>query len=410
MSSWIPVRLGSPGEAIRLESPVLLEESHPLSQIEISVPLAFKLRVSGSYHLIVELSVLKDGQVLRTLTDPYIGNGNAGDSVLADVNSSLTGTFGEGVQPFELRMRVLSSQNIEADPLLGAPVVSVQGLPVAAEEIGPTGPPGAKGAASPTRGAQGLTGTTGPAGATGIGTTGTKGPKGATGPTGAVEDLGGEGIPGATGHTGLDGIGSPGPTGATGIGAPGATGYGVPGPLGETGATGATGATGPGSGITGSTGPTGATGVTGPGRALPMSVSDTLLSSSPDEGPIVGQLPPVWVDSADQCVVIEGTLQISYDNPPDFKYTNILFYDVLKYDNTSIYGGFTWSLIYNYSNNPSFNTIPSEESLAFYVVDESPLLGQNIYKLSLDVIQLSDNTTISYQSFNATAKVFQKGN
>ncbi|MEK5030948.1 hypothetical protein MKY96_05870 [Paenibacillus sp. FSL R7-0302] len=96
MSSWIPVPLGSPGEAIRLESPVLLEESHPLSQIEFSVPLAFKLRVSGSYHIIMELSVLKDGQVLRTLTDPYIGSGTAGDTVLSDVNASVRGKFGEG--------------------------------------------------------------------------------------------------------------------------------------------------------------------------------------------------------------------------------------------------------------------------------------------------------------------------
>lgn len=410
MSSWIPVRLGSPGAAIRLESPVLLEESHPLSQINFSVPLVFKLRIAGSYHLIVELSVLKDGQVLHTLTDPYIGNGNAGDSIQADVNASLTGNFGEGAQLFELTLRVLSSQNIEADLLSGAPAVSVQGLPAEAEEIGPTGPTGPTGAPSPTRGIQGPTGLTGPTGWTGIGgPAGTKGPKGTTGPTGAVVDLGGEGVTGATGDTGPDGTGLPGPTGATGIGATGATGYGAAGPAGDTGATGATGVTGPGSSITGPTGPTGPTGATGPSRALPMSVSDTLLAGSPAEGELVGQLPPVWVDSADQCVVIEGTLQISYGNPPNFIYNNRLTYQV--YRGADIIGtGHDWAIMYDYSNNPSFNSIPSDQSLAFYAIDTNPTLGQQNYRVTVNVIQLSDNTTISYRSFNGTAKVFRKGN
>ncbi|MEK5030950.1 hypothetical protein MKY96_05880 [Paenibacillus sp. FSL R7-0302] len=190
----------------------------------------------------------------------------------------------------------------------------------------------------------------------------------------------------------------------------GATGYGAPGPAGETGATGATGATGPGSSIIGPPGPTGPTGATGPSRALPMSVSDTLLVSSPNEGEVVGQLPPVWVDSADQCVIIQGTIQISYGNPQNFIYNNGINYGVQKDGNTDVNTSFYWYWRYNYSNNPSFNSIPSERSLAFYAIDENPRMGLNNYRAIVRVVELSPNTTFSYRSFNATARVFQKGN
>lgn len=88
---------------------------------------------------------------------------------------------------------------------------------------------------------------------------------------------------------------------------------------------GETGYTGPGSGFTGNTGTTGPTGVTGPSRALPVVVSDALLSSSPEESELVGQLPPVLVTSTDQCVVVAGTLQISYGNPRITNTAIILF-------------------------------------------------------------------------------------
>lgn len=135
---------------------------------------------------------------------------------------------------------------------------------------------------------------------------------------------------GATGATGLAGIGVTGPTGATGIGATGMTGYGVPGPAGMTGRTGMTGNPGPGSSITGDTGTTGPTGVTGPGRALPLVVSNILLSSSPIESEIVGQLSAVQINSTDQCVVISGTLQIMYGNPSNDHYNNNLLYEVRR--------------------------------------------------------------------------------
>ncbi|MEK3792224.1 hypothetical protein MKX42_10925 [Paenibacillus sp. FSL R7-0204] len=99
MSSLIPVQLGSPGPAIRLASPVLLEESHPSVQIDFSVPLSFQPAMAGNYHLIVGLSVLKDGRIIHTLTEPFIGSGNAGEALIADVNARITGSFGIPVGP-----------------------------------------------------------------------------------------------------------------------------------------------------------------------------------------------------------------------------------------------------------------------------------------------------------------------
>lgn len=411
MSSLIPVQLGSPGAALRLESPVLLEESHPLTQIDFSVPLTFQPAVSGNYHLIVQLSVLKDGQVIRTLTDPYIGSGNAGESLIADVNVNITGSFNQGAHQFELELSILSYQNIQANPLLGVPAVSVQGSTAAEDDIGPTGPPGPQGHAG-TRGPYGPTGTTGPTGATGVGIiTGAQGPKGPTGPTGVIAATGDGGGTGATGHTGADGIGIPGPTGATGVGATGATGYGPAGSTGDTGAQGVTGSTGPGSNIAGPTGPVGPTGATGPSRALPMVVSDTLLVRSPavGQGQIVGQLPPVQVNAADQCVLVEGTLQIGYGNPANFTFTNTVFYQVYR-DGQAIGSGLFWTLNYNYYNSPGFNTLSSQQPLAFMAIDENPPLGLHNYTLSVNVGPVSSNTTIAYESFNATAIVFRKGN
>ncbi|MEK3837252.1 MULTISPECIES: hypothetical protein [unclassified Paenibacillus] len=410
MSSLIPVQLGSPGPAIRLSSPVLLEESHPYFQIDFSVPLSFKPEVSGNYHLIIGLSVLKDGNIIHSLTEPYIGNSNAGEALVADLNASIKGSFGQGVQSFELELRILSSQNIAANPLVGLPAVSVQGSAADADEFGPTGPTGSQGPYG-TKGTKGPTGTTGPIGITGPGIMGTKGPKGPTGATGVVVATGEGSGTGATGATGLAGIGVTGPTGATGIGATGMTGYGVPGPAGMTGRTGMTGNPGPGSSITGDTGTTGPTGVTGPGRALPLVVSNILLSSSPIESEIVGQLSAVQINSTDQCVVISGTLQIMYGNPSNDHYNNNLLYEVRR-DGQELdtNGFFFWSKIFNYSINPASNYDPSEELLSFYAIDENPPPGLHNYTLRVHIYDVSDNTTISYRSFNASAKVFQRGN
>ncbi|MBP2111679.1 collagen-like protein [Paenibacillus silagei] len=406
MSSLIPVQLGSPGPAIRLASPVLLEESHPYSQIDFSVPLSFKPAVSGNYHLIIGLSVLKDGNIIHTLTDPYIGNGNAGETIAADVNASIKGSFSPGVRSFELELRILSSQNIVSSPLLGLPAVSVQGVSVDAEEVGPTGPTGPQGAPG-TQGPQGPAGNPGPTGTTGPGIMGTKGPKGATGATGVV--IGTSGAQGATGHTGLDGLRVTGATGATGTGAAGATGYGPAGLTGNTGMQGITGQTGPGSAITGPTGTTGPTGEPGPSRTLPMVVSDTLLVNSPDGGQeIVGQLPPLLINAADQCVVIEGTLQITYGNPPDREFQNIMVYQVHRNGQPV---GFPqiWSLQYSYTSEVD-NSIPSSQALAFFNIDNNPPLGQNVYSLTAYPVSTSDDTSIAYTSFNAAARVFQDGN
>ncbi|MEK4850820.1 hypothetical protein NST04_13340 [Paenibacillus sp. FSL H7-0756] len=410
MSSLIPVQLGSPGPAIRMASPILLEESHPFFQIDFSVPLSFQPAAPGNYHLIVGLSVLKDGKIIYTLTEPFIGSGNAGEALIADVNARITGSFGQGGQFFELELQILSSQNIAANPLAGRPAVSVQGVAADEEEVGPTGPTGTQGPRG-TKGPKGPTGSTGPTGTTGPGIQGVKGPKGPTGPTGVVVATGAGSVTGATGVTGPDGVGPTGATGMTGIGATGMTGYGPQGPTGTTGARGVTGPTGPGSGATGDTGPTGPTGITGPSRALPIVVSDTLLSSSPIEGNIVGQLPSVLITSTDQCVVVAGTFQISYGNPSNHNYNNAISY-LVRRDGQTIpdTGDQVWSISYDYLNNPPYNSIPSEQSLSFYAVDENPSPGVHNYQLYVEVTNLSTNTTISYKSFSATAKVFLKGN
>ncbi|WP_339219280.1 hypothetical protein [Paenibacillus sp. FSL H8-0332] len=410
MSSLIPVQLGSPGPAIRLSSPVLLEESHPYFQIDFSVPLSFKPEVSGNYHLIIGLSVLKDGNIIHTLTEPYIGSSNSGEALIADLNVNISGSFGQGVQHFELELRVLSSQNIAANPLVGLPAVSVQNDIVAADDIGPTGPTGPQGPYG-TKGTKGPTGNTGPTGITGPGIMGTKGPKGRTGATGEVVVTGAGSATGATGHTGPDGIGPAGPTGMTGIGPTGMTGYGVPGPAGITGPTGVTGNPGTGLNITGDTGLTGPTGITGPGRALPIVVSNILQVNSPIEGEIVGQLPAIQINSTDQCIVIEGTLHFGYGNPPDDRYHNTLSYRVYR-DGQQLEtnGSFLWAKGYKYSLIPTIGSFTSEENLFFYAVDENPPLGLHNYTLFVQINTLSDNTTIAYKTFNATAKVFRRGN
>ncbi|MFD1905175.1 hypothetical protein ACFSQ7_15660 [Paenibacillus rhizoplanae] len=140
-------------------------------------------------------------------------------------------------------------------------------------------------------------------------------------------------------------------------------------------------------------------------------MSDALLSGSPEESELVGQLPPVLITSTDQCVVVAGTLQISYGNPPDYEYSNNIVY-VIQRDGVNLPEGalFNWMLFYNYSNDPSANSIPSEQSLFFYAIDDNPPLGLHSYTLSATASTITPNTTISYESFNATAKVFLRGN
>lgn len=414
MSSLIPVQLGSPGPAIRLASPVLLEESHPSFQIDFSVPLSFKPAVSGNYHLIVGLSVLKDGNIIHTLNEPYIGSGTGGEAHIADLNARITGSFGQGTQFFEVELRILSSQNIAVNPLVSLPAVSVQSISAAADEIGPTGMTGPQGPYG-TKGTQGPIGKTGPTGTTGPGIPGVKGPKGPTGATGVVVATGAGSVTGATGLTGLDGIGPAGPTGMTGIGATGMTGYGVRGPAGITGPTGVTGNPGTGLNITGATGLTGPTGITGPGRALPIVVSNILQLSSPNEGEIVGQLPALLINSTDQCVVIEGSLLFEYGTPPlapESHYNNLLAYRVYRDGQPLETNGlFIWAKGYKYtvllSDNVNFD---SAENLIFYAIDENPPPGLHNYTLGVRINKLSDNTTIDYKQFNATAKVFRNGN
>jgi hypothetical protein len=273
MPLFTPILLGNPGAAISFSASVEQAENQPLTQINFTVPIRFKLQISGSYLLVLGLELLKNGQVIKTVTDPYTGSGAANETVAGEIDFHVLEALAVGTHQYELRVRVLAYQNVQSHPEAGYPATSLH-LSSEADDVGPPGPEGPQGPYGED-GPKGPPGKTGPRGDVGTGATGATGNKGVTGPIGPFVFSGGD--PGPTGATGPTGEGATGPTGPTGDGITGPTGVGLPGPTGATGVTGATGDTGPG-GITGPTGPTGTdwgwrgpTGpaFTGPGPGFP---------------------------------------------------------------------------------------------------------------------------------------------
>lgn len=259
MPLFTPILLGNPGAAISFSASVEQAENQPLTQINFTVPIRFKLQISGSYLLVLGLELLKNGQVIKTVTDPYTGSGAANETVAGEIDFHVLEALAVGIHQYELRVRVLAYQNVQSHPEAGYPATSLH-LSSEADEVGPTGPPGPPGPYGP-EGPKGINGITGETGPTGYGATGPKGATGSTGPQGPFVASGGAAGPaGATGPTGL---GITGPTGPTGTGLLGPTGAGLEGPQGPRGVTGSSGEPGPG-GITGPTGPTGDIGWRGP--------------------------------------------------------------------------------------------------------------------------------------------------
>jgi hypothetical protein len=269
MPLFTPILLGTPGAAVQLTATVEPAENQPLSQIHFSIPVRFRLQNTGSYLLILGLELLRNGHVIKSVTEPYVGTGNADEWVTSNMNFHISEPLSAGTRLYELQLRVLAYQNIQGHPEAGNPYTATD---LQEDGVGPDGPEGPKGATG-SEGDKGPPGQTGETGITGYGPTGPTGLTGHTGTTGPF--IANESFTGATGATGPTGFGPTGATGPTGIGPTGPTGFGLTGPTGQRGPTGATGETGTDTitgpdGPRGENGPRGATGFgyTGVGRGF----------------------------------------------------------------------------------------------------------------------------------------------
>ncbi len=410
MSLFTPILLGNPGATVSLTATVEQSESHPLSQIHFSFPVRYRLQQTGSYLLVLGIELVKNGQVIKIVTDPYTGTGAANDLVAAEIDFYIQDTLPAGTHQYEGLVRVLAYQNVQANPELGTPATVVH-LSADAEAIGSTGstgPTGPRGATGPT----GPTGTTGSTGPNGYGTTGATGATGATGPQGAF--IQNTGATGPTGPTGPTGIGVTGPTGPSGMGATGPTGMdiaGATGPRGETGSTGApgqdtiTGPTGP-RGATGPKGPTGQ-GYTGPGQGLPgkaYSRSDNQFDIyNPSQnwvevGRISNVVVPVSPPSLLRSVVLlKGGFDISYTNILDTDGNATIDYRVLR-DGAEV-KSFRYTDVRAASDYTAFNMI----WLPVLLLDNAPQ-GTHEYIIQARYTELSGTPRVmntSQQTFAA---------
>lgn len=343
MSLFTPILLGNPGATVSLTATVEQSESHPLSQIHFSFPVQFRLQQTGSYLLILGIELLKNGTLIKMVTDPYVGTGTANDLVAAEMDFHIQDILPPGTHQYEGKVRVLAYQNVQANPEVGSPVTVVH-LSTEAEAVGPTGPTGPTGPRGST-GPTGPTGTTGSTGPGGYGATGATGYTGATGPQGAFIQI--MGATGPTGPAGPIGIGVTGPTGPAGMGVTGPTGMAIDGPPGPRGATGFPGAPGPDT-LTGPTGPRGPIGVRGstglnyigPGQGLPgksYSRSDNRMeiTNASQDWVEVGRLsnvivpgsPPSLLQSA---VLLRGGFDINYSKLSEFNISATIDYRVLR--------------------------------------------------------------------------------
>jgi hypothetical protein len=282
MPLFTPILLGTPGAVVRLTATVEPVENQPLSQIHFSIPTRFRMQSTGSYLLILGLELWRNGQVIKSVTEPYVGTGNAGEVVSGNIHFYISEALPVETHLYELHLKVLAYQNIQGHPEAGNPHTANH--PDLQEDgVGPEGPEGPKGPTG-SEGDKGPPGQTGETGITGYGPTGATGPTGDTGPTGPF--IANESFTGATGPTGPAGFGPTGPTGPTGSGPTGPTGFGLTGPTGHRGPTGATGETGADAitgpdGPMGENGPKGATGFgfTGAGRGFTGEVYTQWLST-----------------------------------------------------------------------------------------------------------------------------------
>lgn len=237
-----------------------MEQPDEHAELRLVVPLLLDILVPGTYHVHLEYELWR-ANALVTAGNVFIeSQAITAGPVQTEAILSFNDALPAGIHHYELRLKLLHSQNIASGILASSPLLQTGPGPVIlAGPIGPAGPTGPTGPTG-TTGGQGVKGSEGEDGAS------LPGPSGATGPTGApgaTVYVGGS--TGPTGVTGAPGAGIPGPTGATGVGATGATGpwiTGDPGPAGPMGPTGFTGP--PGTiGEAGDPGPAGARGPAG---------------------------------------------------------------------------------------------------------------------------------------------------
>ncbi|MEK5030951.1 hypothetical protein MKY96_05885 [Paenibacillus sp. FSL R7-0302] len=252
--------LGSGNVVVLSEIRTDVEQPDEHADLRLAVPLLLDILGPGTYHVHLEYELWR-ANALVTVRDVFIeSQAITAGPVQTEAILSFSDSLPAGIHRYELRLKLLHSQNIASDILIGSPLLQTGPGPVIFN--GPIGPPGPTGPTGPT----GLTGERGAEGSEGEQGPSLPGPAGATGPTGAPgATVYVEGSTGPTGETGIRGAGNPGPAGATGVGATGETGPGImgdPGPAGPTGPTGYTGAPAPGM-ETGNPGPAGARGPAG---------------------------------------------------------------------------------------------------------------------------------------------------
>ena len=341
MPLFTPILLGNPGTGISLTAGVEQTEPQWRTNIHFTVPIRFQIHISGIYLLVLGVELRKNGQIIKTFTDPYTGTGAANETVMGELDFHILDTLALGPHTYEIYVTVLAYQNVTAHPEAGQPATSIH-LSTDEEGVGPTGPTGPTGNPG-NHGLVGPTGNTGNTGATGYGATGATGVTGKTGAEGPFIISASTGPTGPTGHTG-DIV--TGPTGPTGLGAEGPSGIGLAGQPGPRGPTGDTGDTGSGTlpglqgprGNKGNRGPTGTDySGSGPGFTGSFTQNTNRITFSQPSSIEIGRLSievptPSWEppEELNPAVILEGGFQITYFIGPDFGTNISIEYGVMR--------------------------------------------------------------------------------
>lgn len=261
MPNFISLPVINGASAVLEEVSLLAEETYPLAEVTLVLPLLLRTESAGKYRLLMEYVISRNGVPLLLRNVALEGQANSGEQFQTEAIVKYVQPLEAGLHTYQVQATIREVFNLASEVIVINPLIQTGPGPIILD--GPIGPPGPTGPTGPT----GDTGEDGADGIKGNKGRGITGPTGVTGPTGATGPTGyGEGSVGATGDTGPMGDSLPGHTGNTGPSSTGPTGPDGLGPAGPAGPTGPKGATGAGAGgsITGPTGPKGVTGPTGP--------------------------------------------------------------------------------------------------------------------------------------------------
>ncbi len=405
--SFTPLILGRPGPEVHL--PVTLVTDYDQTSMLLSFQVPFKVSTvtPGNGALYIEWELVRGDELVAKQMTPIMVQTSAGEELLLSETIDFIDSAGAGTHIYDLKVRVISFNNIAAQPLLGRPHVGTR-LP--ADEpailIGLTGVTGATGASGP-QGRTGATGARGATGPTGMGLAGFTGPTGRQGPTGSMGLPDGTesvtGSTGATGPKGATGVGSTGPTGPMGFGATGPAGLGMTGPTGETGNPGPTGMSGADATVLGATGPTGFAGGRGAqGEDYSAVRSSGRLSDSSSQSPVnvpaftgavswttLQALPPLPVTPG-QSVLLELLTDIQYDSGPDYGIN--AYYQIVEQTADEVIQTGVIAFGWNAGNNRYTSVINGLDTAMLSTTKE----------YSLQVRALAYAFTVQYWNFRAT--------